>query len=407
MPPVFPFRGVRYTYRDPEEQGCVIAPPYDVIDREAQEAYYSKHAHNIIRLELGEVLPSDDRRRNRYTRALETYQSWQKEGVLARDDEPSIYLYRQDFPYSGRLLERWAVFASVGLVPHGEGVYPHEDTLPKPLEDRMNLLRTLRVNLSPIFGLYPDRGNTVIQGLKHLSRRLPDSVAVDGEDTHSIWAIAGEQAAGYLSVLQESPIFVADGHHRYETALRHHLEANGGSGRVLMALANLFDPSLVVMPTHRLLRGMGERSLRNIEGFRFQPQESLDRLMTEVERCPVPAFGLYTAEGFGLCTLTEEGSTRMAALKPEYSPTWRELDVSVIQALVLEGPLAGAEVGFTRDAAWAVSQVKQCQWQAALFVRTCGVEAMTQVALRGERMPQKSTYFYPKLPTGLVIHPLD
>ena len=176
---------------------------------------------------------------------------------------------------------------------------------------------------------------------------------------------------------------------------------------MLMALANLFDPSLVVMPTHRLVRGIGGCSLRNIEGFRFRPHESLDGLMAEIERCPVPAFGLCTVEGFGLCSLAEDGFARMEALKPERSPTWRGLDVSVVQTLLLEGPLAGAEVGFTRDAARAVSQVRQGQWQAALLVRACGVEAMRHMALRGERMPQKSTYFYPKLPTGLVMHPLD
>ena len=410
---VFPFRGVRYCYRDPAVLGRVMAPPYDAVDTETQSLCYRSHPHNVIRLELAETLPGDDESDNRYTRAAAQYRRWLAQGILIRDEAPLVYLYRQTFP--GGSGERWGIFASVGLSRYNGGeVFPHEHTLPSALEDRLRLLRATATNVSPIFALYPDEEGRVLRFLREATCAAPEVRATERDGAaHALWPAGGAIAQGLGHLMKSMPLFIADGHHRYETALMYHRERGGeASGRVMMGLVNLYDPAVAVLPTHRLARNVPAEVMRQLDqgtvpGFSGERVESLGELLDALGGVPGPAFGLCVPGGFFLMSLTAGGARDMEALAPHASRVWKSLDACAVQVMLLDTILSEATVGYTRDAQDALSQVEMGDWQAALLVRAVPVTAVRDISLHGERLPPKSTCFYPKIPTGLVLHPLD
>ncbi|MEW6080377.1 MAG: DUF1015 domain-containing protein [Bacillota bacterium] len=410
---MLPFRGVRYSYRDPAVLGRVIAPPYDAVDTETQSLCYRSHPHNVIRLELAETLLGDDEKDNRYTRAAEHYRRWLTEGILIRDETPLVYLYRQTFP--GGFPERWGLFASVGLSRYNGGeIFPHEETQSSALEDRLRLLRATGTNVSPIFALYPDEEDRVLRVLRDAACTTPEvSARKEDGSAHAVWPVGGAAAEGISHLMRSMPLFIADGHHRYETALLYHQERDDeASGRVMMGLVNLFDPALAVLPTHRLATNVPVEVMYQLkegraQGFFGERLASLDDTLKALKEAQGPAFGLYVQGRFFLMSLTDAGERDMEALVPLRSRAWRSLDVSALHVLLLDKTMSGATLGFSHDAPRAVSQVDARRRQAAFLVRACTPTAVRNIALKGERMPQKSTYFYPKLPTGLVLHPLD
>ncbi len=445
MATIIPFRGIRYNPEKVKNLDSVVTPPYDVIDQAAQDQYYLRHPYNIIRLEYGKVLEDDCPGSNRYSRAAAYYSEWIREGVLVRDREPALYLYDQEFSAGGRKKVRSAFICAVKLEPYEKGiVLPHEETMPKHKADRLELMRACRANFSPIFSLYADPEMAVTRILRDsVTGRTPDAAFRDenGED-HRLWVISDREAIGSVQrIMEEKRIFIADGHHRYETALNYRAErmGSGDTGNeaynyVMMALVNLYDPGLVILPTHRLIKNAGEGDVSalprrldedfQLEEFRLSPQrdnfkEFLTRLAdlgtdTSGRRLHRHVFGIYPGAGrLYLASLKNENGLK-DLMPPGRSQAWQGLDVSVLHCLIIEKHLGigpellarGEHVTYTREEEGALAAVDNGEYQLAIFLNPTLVEEVTQVAANGEKMPQKSTFFYPKVITGLVINSL-
>lgn len=272
MATVRPFRGLRYASGIPLAD--IIAPPYDVIDSAAQNRYYERHPHNIIQLEYGKVYPGDNDRENRYTRAAADYRNWREKGVLRLDDTPAFYLYEQEFTNQGVRKLRTGFIGAFRLEDYTSGqILPHEQTLSKPKIDRLELMRACQANFSSVFGLYRDENNVTGNALARArGNRVPDAVCTDEDgEIHRLWVITDPAVQKTVSEYMASqPVFIADGHHRYETALRFHQEqaakGNPYCNHVLMTLVNASDPGLVVLPTHRLVSNIPADRFKRFAG---------------------------------------------------------------------------------------------------------------------------------------------
>jgi len=446
MAEIKPFRGYRYSLKA-GPLSRLVTPPYDVIDEASQEEYYRRHPYNIIRLEYGKIYPGDTAEDNRYTRAAACFKAWREDKVLVPEEQPAFYFYEQEFTVRGRRAKRCGLICRVKLEPYEKGVVlPHEETLPRHKEDRLALLKACQANFSPIFGLYIDKERQVEEVLRRALTcdgqagiREPD-VEFEDEDgqVHRLWVITRPEVLKQVEELfVPQRIFIADGHHRYETALAYQRERREQEGfpagerpydYVMMTLVNLYDPGLVVLPTHRLVRNL--RDLKEnflleglkehfiVEPFPLAPNYSnFGEFLKKMEEKGTHghAFGLYYGKGrLYLLTLREEGA--LSSLMPEgHSPAWKELDVSVLHCLILERILGigGAEraeekyLTYTREEEGALRAVDGGEYQLAFFLNPTRVEQVKLVAEAGEKMPQKSTYFYPKLITGLVINSLE
>ncbi|MBM4123901.1 MAG: DUF1015 domain-containing protein [Nitrospira sp.] len=440
MANLIPFKGVLY---DPAAVGKiadVVAPPYDVIDGDFQRALHARHPNNVIRLELGQDEPTDGPSRNRYTRAAAYLQDWLKQGALRRDGEAAVYPYQIEYqppagePGAGARVLR-GFLATVELAEFGTGhIYPHENTRSAAKADRFQLLEACRTNFSPIFSLFsdPDGG-----ALRLIDRSVnADHPRFDFRDDdgfrHRLWAITDRRVLQDLvATLQAKPLFIADGHHRYETALTYRklrrqqagLPPSGGLqayDRVLMLLASLEDPGLTVLPTHRLLTtplpGLPEITARLrdaflIEEFSFQSPtepETRRRFLHQLR-----AQG-QTGHAFGLA-LRGLDTYLLLSLRPNQpvlsSASARDrLDVSILHSHVLGTLCTKADEDaliYTKDDHEALDLVRRGTATAALVLNPTKVSEVRAVATAGERMPHKSTYFFPKPLTGLVMNVME
>jgi uncharacterized protein (DUF1015 family) len=427
-----PFRGLRY--RVAGDIASVLAPPYDVIDAEQQAALHAASAHNVIRLELGEQRPDDTPERNRYTRAAETLAAWRRDGAVALEDAPAYYVYVQEFEHEGRRRRRTALLGRLRLEPWEAGVVrPHEETMRAPKEDRLQLLRHLRANVSPIFALYRDAGARVAQLLPPDGAPALDATMPDGA-RHTLHSITdGARAAAIASAFESLPLYILDGHHRYETALAYREERRAQAASwtgeepenfVLAAVTPADDPGLVLLPIHRLVRppSLPPDLPRRLERF-FQVDDAtpksydgtaLLRLLARLSAAGASgtAFGALGLEEGRLHLLTLRDAAAARALMPERSRTWQELDVAVLEHAVLGAALgvrgdAPGMLAYTHDASQAMRDVETARWPLAFLLNPTRVEQMIAVADAGERMPAKSTFFWPKLATGLVINALE
>lgn len=437
MADIRPFRGIRYNSSMIPDVSEVLSPPYDVIDEELQTSLYQRSPFNVVRLEFGQTFPGDDENQNRYIRAAETYMDWLNKGVLIQDVEPSLYVYRQYFTYQGMRKTRTAIIASLKVVDYDRGeVYPHEATLPKPKEDRLKLLRACNANFSPIFGLYLDPGLEIDQLLATAIGEEPLVTAKeDAEVDSALWRIRDPEAISAISArFALLPIFIADGHHRYDTALTYSREKSSkelvGFDRIMVALVNMYDEGLVLLPTHRVVRGLPESSLSSFEG-RVQPlfqtqvlgfieptadsvQALLDQLRLAGEKST--SFVVFRRDAPAVLVSLRAGTnSELDSLLPSgRSPGWRSLDVTILHHVLLRVGLATdgteeggkLEFGYTQKALEACSLVERRDYQMAILLNATKPTSVIEVAKAGDKMPQKSTYFWPKLATGFVIHPL-
>ncbi|MGZ3666222.1 MAG: DUF1015 domain-containing protein [Ktedonobacterales bacterium] len=431
--------GIRYTSGD---LAALVTPPYDVISPEAQARYYERHPENIIRLELGRDEPGDDELDNRYTRAAVTFAEWRLRGILAQD-VPSLYLYEQRFAAQERDYTRLSLLARVRLEPWEAGVIlPHERTLSKPKDDRLKLYRACAANLSPIMALYDDPQSELAETFIEVRRTTPIADFTDeAGEGHRLWLIPGaETALEIATFFRERRLYIADGHHRYETGLayrdevaqaRKELLDDDAANFTLMALSAIEDPGLLVLPTHRLLRDLPAARLAALDErlrdhFTVTPLASesdgaalMEQLAAASQTGAQTAFVLVRPEDALLLTLRDEGRdamTRLEGVRADASDAWRRLDLAVLHELVFnravgvtdEQVRVGEHVSYTRDANSAVHAVRERAdgTQLAVLVNATPPAAIRDVARAGDRMPQKSTYFYPKLITGLVINPL-
>jgi uncharacterized protein (DUF1015 family) len=436
MANIVPFCGVRYNLRIAGNLSGLITPPYDVIDEQAQHLYYEKTPYNIIRLEYGEIRASDDSRDNRYTRAAAYYRHWLDEGVLLHDNQPSVYLYEQEFSFNGGRLTRSGFISGIGLESYDSGVIlPHEETLSHAKADRLELLSHCRANFSPIFGLYDDPSLSMENIAARYKQDIPLVTFEDENgEFHRLWLVQNEQDLFRIQQLfLDKKIYIADGHHRYETALHHHREAQATGenqyGFVMMALVNLHDPGLVILPTHRLVRNVPDFSPQlflNKLGTIFEitssglPGKDRDAFLCSALRSTMVGvltdhlFSVYLGDGrlYRLSLPRGKEHQGMCDRYGSRSEAWRGLDVAILQCLVFENILgigrealqSGTNLSYSRNEARALDDVDAGIFQAAIFLNPPLVQEVIGVAAAGEKMPQKSTYFYPKLVTGLVIN---
>lgn len=440
------FRGIRYDLSHVGSLSEVIAPPYDVIDRDLQDSLYKRHPSNVVRLILNRDEPGDETDA-KYARAAKFMRAWRQQGVLLEESDPALYVYHQIFQEGGRTITRRGVLTRCRLERFGEGnIFPHEQTHSGPKVDRLKLTRACHHNLSPIFGIYPDEMNEAQAVLENAIVGTPPLEATDHLGViHRMWVVtdtavitAAQRAFG------PKPIFIADGHHRYETALnyRDELAAAGRltddhpSNYVLMMMISMSDPGMIVLPTHRLFRGIapiGADALAAKLSGSFHVERVgqgigyAGALWEEIEvEGSQGTLGLYSRkdDAWLRIRLNAAGAERIEELAPDQSEAWRALGVSILHRLllpdslglkdlpspkyvhsideVIDGLSQGDSAG--RDATGQVGT--QQPFELAALVRPASVNDVRTISLHGERMPAKSTYFFPKLLSGLVFNPV-
>lgn len=428
MADVRAFRALRY---DPAvaDPAVAIAPPYDVISPAQQADLYRRSPHNIVRIEYGEQRDTDTPADNRYTRAAAGLRAWRDAGILVRDAVPAFYRYTLEFEWDGVRHRRQHLFATVRLHPWDDDVIrPHERTLSGPKLDRLELLRATRTQVSPVYCLYRYAEGLALD-------TLPASPLYDfGSDgqRHVVGAITDAAAVGAITrAFASVPLYVADGHHRYETALAYRDECRAASASwtgeepenfVLMALTAADDPGLLVLPTHRVVHRPVPpdaldrlREAFDVRSVGHREADRLERILAHeaTETAAFIAEGL-TPEGAHLLALRDRAAVE-ALMPADQPPAWKRLDVNVLQYGILRPVFgiddatlaAGGAVTYTQSAAEAIAEVDQLRASAAFLLRATPVAQILDVADAHGRMPQKSTYFHPKLPTGLVLHPFD
>lgn len=462
MPTVRPFRALRYSTEVVDDLGAVVAPPYDVISPEQRRLLIARDPRNVVRLDLPAFEPGDADDDERYRRAARLLRAWRSDGTLRRDPRASFYPYEESFQLPGDAgaagepepLVRRGIFARLTIEPFGptSGVRPHERTMSGPKEDRYRLLRATDVNTSPVIGLYEDPSGEIAGWLDDVAgseRPVADVTDADGV-RHRLWAVAAEAAPAWLAErLGAGAITIADGHHRYETALRYRDERRRGAptpapapapadrpgaadtpapepapwDELLVLLLEPIAGPLAVLATHRVVRGMGDDGVRALragldELFEVEPVAAsgdLARMFGSRSRAVGGdgRFGLWTRDGGAVLM------ARRAAFEPLLPPggeALRHLDVSLLGAAldrlagIDAGAVdAGARIAYTKDAAEAIRWVDEARdsADAAFLLDPTPAASIIAVAADGDVMPQKSTYIYPKAITGLVINPLE
>ncbi|MDB5312570.1 MAG: hypothetical protein JWO38_6772 [Gemmataceae bacterium] len=425
------FRAYRYDLGRVGSLSEVVAPPYDVIDSTLQQKLYDLSPHNAIRLELTKDAPGDDETENKYARAARTLKSWVADDALRQDTARALYVYEQEFEAEGKVYTRRGFFARVRLEPFGTGrIYPHEQTLSGPKEDRLKLYRATGFNLSPVFGLYPDEEGEVFRLLEPFTLKSPPLVAKDHLGvTNRLWVITDTQAVSAVTGLMgPKPVFIADGHHRYETGLKY-LEERKAAGEVpddeaapnftLMMLVGMSDPGLIILPTHRLVSGLPNVTAAQVQDALKGHFDIVERFGSDPQACweHIEMDGSQAVLGFGTVADGQWFAAKlrdpavMVALAPEQSADWQGLGVSILHKLVLDR-LARDKLGGTptckyihllKEVTDAVA-AKECQ--LAVLVPPATMGHVERIAGNREKMPPKSTYFYPKLLTGLVFNSL-
>jgi uncharacterized protein (DUF1015 family) len=406
-----PLRTLRYEPAAVGSLGDVIAPPYDVIDDAMRAELAARSPYNVVHVDLP---PS-------YDQAAATMRDWRERGVLVQEDEDAVWVLRQDYDApDGSRRSRTGFFARVRVDEYGPGrIRPHERTHAGPKEDRLRLTRATRTNLSPIFSLFPDPNAVAERATEQIARTEPFA-SVDGE---TLWRTTDDDLIAELQMaLADAELLIADGHHRYETA-RVYAEEVGGDGEhryVLMLLCALSDPGLLVFPTHRLLTGLKDDTEKQI-AIRDVLRENFEiHELSDTRELEPPAGDGRVSFGYMdsffkrpfRATLKDQAIADRAL--PGMPEAYRRLDTAVLEALVLRGALKMSEddishlrgLHYSKDLADAIEAVESGRADAGFFMRATPVEQVREVAAQGESMPPKSTYFYPKVPTGLVFNPL-
>ena len=426
MTTVLPIRGLRFDHAAGLDFSKVITPPYDIITRKMQDGYYKKSPYNVIRLEYSKSFPEDSDNENKYTRAAAILRDWLEKGILIKEEKPAFYLYEQQFSYNQKDYIRKGLYCGVGLSPFKAGkIIPHEETLSSPKADRLELLRHCETNFSPIFGLYKDKGKMLDGYTEAYKKEQEPVIAFEGDDRqlHKIWIVTDPHLIQVIKrFFKDKKIYIADGHHRYETALQFYLEKKESGqdiekyDHVLMSLVNSYDEGLLVFPTHRVITksdidsaGLLERLGNHFSIKELPPVNNREKLHSFLDEFLAGAtdenltFGLYTPEQ-KLFILT------LKKLAEEEKPyPW--LDTVVLQELVLSNIFGLDETErrkesglcYLRDEWEAKQKADQSQACFVFYLNEPPIEEILNLAEKGVRLPQKSTYFSPKFVTGLVM----
>ena len=410
MARIIPFRGLLYN-TEKVSIGDVLAPPYDIISPESRDELYQRNPYNIVRIDFGKEFPEDTDESNKYGRAKNYLDTWTNEGILLQSSKPSFYAYEMSYQVDGMNKKLLGFLGLVKLEELGKGmIYPHECTYSKPKKDRLNLLRTCEANISPIFSLYKSYSQAVSGILKTSVQSTPYLEALDsGSAMHRLWEINETSALETIqSEFTKNPVFIADGHHRYETSFEFHREMsrgrNGDQGinpydYVMMFLVDMLDEGITILPTHRLVPDIPD----DIESMlaRYFEIESV-QLDVDIKRKLAgrhDSFGFYRNGSSTWMLLTYKGGNLA-----EIPEDLREVDVFILHELILKKICHATEIGYEMDFRKTLQKVKSGQYRAAFFLNPTKVADVEKAAVSSMRMPPKSTYFYPKLLTGLVIH---
>ncbi|UCB56898.1 MAG: DUF1015 domain-containing protein [Candidatus Omnitrophota bacterium] len=417
MSHIRPFRGVLYNPEKIKDIAEVVTEPYDVINSSQQAAYYKLSPYNIIRLILGRHYPDDNIKSNEYTRAREYLRDWLKRDILRRDGKESIYIYTQTFSHNNKMRTRTGFFVLLKIEDFAKNtVLPHENTKSSAVQDRMKLLEVTGANLSPIFALFSEPEGKISKLLNQEKKAQRPYITIKKDNiTHRIWRISQrKKIAAIQRQLLKRQIFIADGHHRYEAALNYKLKmqkkkragvSSAPFNYVMAYLVSAKDPGLTILPTHRVIK--------------LAPGFNVDEIISKLKKAFIvykfssreELFSYMASEAHSACVFGAYfGKKRFYGLKLKDAKLTRELDVNVLHSVIVEeilniSPFQG-DICYTREAEEAIGLVDADKNQAAFFLRPLRVAQVKKTAAAGRKMPHKSTYFYPKALTGLVINKL-
>lgn len=420
------YKGLRFNCEKAGKIEELVCPPYDIISDQQREEYIKTNPHNIIRLEL----PKGD---DKYNKAAEILKDWLEKGILVKEDKPAIYIYEEEFTAYGERKAIKGIICRVKLEEFSKGIIlPHEFTLSKAKEDRLSLMKATNCNFSQIYSLYMDGGKNTLGKIDSLSKSEPDIQLQDNDNvTHRMWIIKDEKAiADICSDFTDRKLYIADGHHRYETALnyRNYLREQGlakegdSCDYQMMMLVDMEHPGLVVFPTHRLVRNLDSfNAERVIDGCKeyFDVTEhsdinTIESTLMELYNQGKKAYAFYCgSSSYKLLVLKDTNIIKK--LLPNASTATQQLDVTILHTLILEkifdidaeNMAKQINLTYTKIFDEAISSVQQGNSQCAFILNPTRVSEIREVASNGEKMPQKSTYFYPKMITGLVMNQLE
>jgi len=429
-----PFRGWRYAGADIDGR---LAPPYDVLSARDKQSLLDRCERNIVAVDLPHMPPKEVGPDESYAAAAVRLAQWQADGVL-RQDKPALYVYRQEFDLGSRRFSRLALLCGVRATPLGQDVIPHEHTFAGPKADRLKLTEHTRMQLSPIFGFYTGNGSLPAM-LAEIAQRPADLRArLDAPGQYSpidetLWVVDDPTTIQRMQhALAKTPVFIADGHHRYTTALNYRdrlreagtIDDDHEANFVLFALVHRDDPGLIILPTHRVVQGLaagfdlGKLIAASPEfAWKRVNLDTLDTQNLDVSLRPHGPTAMAVldpesvAEGTGwIATLRDEKSMAQAA--PDQLPAWRSLNVAILHTLLLDRDLApwrtdNTGIDYTPDTATVLAACKEGRAQLGVCLQSTPLPAVEEIALAGANMPHKSTYFYPKLTTGIVLKPLE
>jgi uncharacterized protein (DUF1015 family) len=420
MAKVIPFKGALF---NPQKVNAneTMAPPYDIVTPEFKDVLYRRSPYNVIRIDFGKDEDSDNEGRNRYTRASGFLSAWRDEGILIDDTEPAFYCYEINYVINDQQKKTRGFLGTVKIEELGSGrIHPHEMTYSKPKSDRLNILRYCQANTSPIFSLYSSEEKTTSSILENIASQTPFIEAKNGDGfIHRLWRLNDRVSIdAIMKEMSDKDIFIADGHHRYETSLKFKKEMEDkGLARTgeepfnytLMFLANMEDEGLTLLPTHRIVEINSEINIKETLGQYFDIQKIPSKGLSEqqarqqmlgVMHKSAHSFGMFLINANTYYSLVFNGSK----IETDIHECLKDLDVTVLHKLIFERLLKIDHYEYEMDPDIAVERARKGLFEAVFFLNPTSVKDVKEVALAGQRMPPKSTYFYPKLLTGMVIY---
>ena len=438
MATVIPFRAVHYNGTCATNLDKLITPPYDVISRRQQDAFYRSHPRNMIRLVLGKEYPDDHEGSNRYSRAAFTLKSWLDAGIMLRRDKPVMTVYQMEFdlPDGGRRLID-GIIALVKVDEYGKGkVLPHEKTYKGPKQEQLNLLRSCRAHFTPIHALFPDADQEIVKIYERFIRRTPELQARDADGAiHRTWSFEDEEAVKAIqTILDAKSLFIADGHHRYETSLAYREEvlASGnsvpskGHEYVMMYLTAMSHPGLTILPAHRMVKGLADFQVEgvlakidpyfHVKKYDYTDKESAVEIFAEQVTPYAQVGGMFAmvvAKENAIWTLRLKSLDAVDSLIDEtMPPALRDFDVTLLREVIMGHGLGldrsnhEGMIEYSPSVAEAVERVNNGQVQVAFLLNPTRVEQVQTAAELGHKLPHKSTYFFPKTVSGLILNVL-
>ncbi|QQE13137.1 DUF1015 domain-containing protein [Planctomycetota bacterium] len=436
MPQLQPIKALTYSVGSGEDISDLIAPPYDVLDEGPKQQLLSQSPNNIVAVDLPVTPPKTVGPDEKYNEAADLFNQWIEAGILKQSSKPAIYLYEQQYVTNGKAYARRGMFAALKLEEFNQpnGIFRHEMTIQGGLDDRYKLMNASKAQLSPIFGVYSDAENTVSDLLDNIYATDPSFTGTTPNDNvlHRVWIIDDEQLIAQLQVFfQQAPVYIADGHHRYTTALNYHKNNpdNPDASTCLFVLVAAEDPGMIVLPTHRVITGMTDFSIEKFVQLAAQQEDivvhattftpdNLDKLEATLPGVGNHAMGIYDPKTQTTYTISTKSTDPLASITPDKPEVWRTLDVAILQHMLVEQILKPNfasnpdNVGYKYTA--NIEDFKNLtdqtddngQPRLGIIVQYTPLQSVMGVSLANEVMPAKSTYFFPKLATGLVINPL-